>query len=131
MWMKADSMTCSGQSLCPTPRELLSNENYLDDRQERAERLFLLTGRICLYRDIPASHRFLHIYGGTILRARIGRPPDLFRLASLAISVPGSGSRHEALVRRTEIGDDGASFHHAGDHLAGDPGKIPGQLDLP
>src|SRR5580692_2299730 len=102
MWMKADSMTCSGQSLCPTPRELLSNENYLDDRQERAERLFLLTGRVCLYRDIPASHRFFHVHGGTVLRTRIGRSFDLLRVASLALPVPGTGSRHAALVRRTE-----------------------------
>src|SRR5271165_5556428 len=102
--MKADSMMCSGRSLCPIPREPPSNENYLDDRPERAGRLFLLPGCVRVYRYFPASYWLLYVHGRTFFRTRIGGSFDLLCVASLALPFPGAGRWNAALVRGTAPG---------------------------
>src|ERR1700693_5441068 len=129
--MKADSMMCSGRSLCPIPRELPSNENYLDDRPERAGRLFLLTGCVCVYRYFSASHRLLYVHGRTFLRAGIGGSFDLLCVAFLALPVSWCRRWNASLVRRTTLRHHGTVVHHAGDDLAGDSREIPRKLVVP
>src|ERR1700745_2346984 len=126
--MKADSMMCSGRSLCPIPRELPSNENCLDDRPERAGRLFLLTGCVCVYRYFPASHWLLYVHGRTFLRAGIGGTFCIFCVCSMSLPFPGAGRLKSSLVRRTTLWHQGTVGHHAGDDLAGDSREIPCQL---
>jgi hypothetical protein len=79
-------------------REFPSNENNLDDHQKRAECLFLFASGLRFYRHFPPSDGILYFYGGEILRARISRLAHFFRVASMALSLPGAGGRDEALV---------------------------------
>src|SRR5262249_6526341 len=62
---------------------------------------------------------------------RVGRPPPVLCLASMALPVPCSGGGHAALVRRTSPRNNRTSVNDAGYSVAGYSWEISCELAVP